>query len=124
MLLPSTASTELAIASEVEMNQQLIKSTGPTLRQIDSYAGGLSGSNDRAMIMKKTSSWAAQLYSQWTTLSEDVPLFDEATVADLTAEIDPECSSSRLHHQVVTIDKEPYCPRATRGGARGFEHTF
>jgi hypothetical protein len=34
-MLPLAASTELAIASEVEINQQLIKSTGPTLRQID-----------------------------------------------------------------------------------------
>jgi hypothetical protein len=89
-MLPLAASTELAIASEVEINQQLIKSTGPTLRQIDSYAGSLSGSNDRALIMQKTSSWVAQLYSQWTTLSEEVPLFDEATIADLTAETESE----------------------------------
>lgn len=111
-LLLSAESGELAVVREVESNQQLIRSAGPTLRHIDAFATTLSGSDDRALILERTRSWAAELYSKWTTLSEDankeehvssdsnadaVYTADEGETTSVLKELTTEIPPPRLH---------------------------
>lgn len=42
---------------------------GNCLAEIDAYANQFDHNDSRAMIMQKTTSWLAQLYGRWTTLS-------------------------------------------------------
>jgi hypothetical protein len=111
-MLPLATSSELSITTQIESAKELIRSTGPTLRQIDAYVATLTDSDDRIMILQQTSSWVAQLYSQWTTLSEntngeDAGLFDADAVADLTADME----SGTMQTDQSTDRK----PQSTRG---------
>ena len=102
LLLPSETLSEMSVATRSESHWELVKSSGPTLGQIDAYAAGLSGGDDRTMILRKTNSWVAQLYEQWTTLSanntEEESSFDAAAVADL-ADMDNAKVSMENPHQ-------------------------
>jgi hypothetical protein len=101
LLLPSETPSEMSVATRSESHRELVKSSGPTLGQIDAYAAGLSGGDDRTMILRKTNLWVAQLYEQWTTLSanntEDESSFDAAAVADLVDMENANVSQETLH---------------------------
>jgi hypothetical protein len=60
-----------AIACESGINLNLIKSLGHSLAEIDAHAARLTGDGSRAIIMQNAATWLAQLYEQWTTLSQD-----------------------------------------------------
>jgi hypothetical protein len=101
LLLPSETPSQMSVATRSESHRELVKSSGPTLGQIDAYAAGLSGGDDRTMILRKTTPWVAQLYEQWTTLSanntEEESSFDAAAVAVLVDMEDANVSQETPH---------------------------
>jgi hypothetical protein len=88
-LLTSTGSVDLSLMHKEDSNYDMANSSGGTLAQIDAYTSGLSAGNERALILQRTTSWLAQLYAHWTTLSDDRDggdrAFDVVDVAELTA---------------------------------------